>query len=76
VPSLFVIGGSDAGVSAALRARELASSWTVSVAVARGLNDLDLSYTPPLSAPWDPVQVAAQTWSARNTTLAESSATQ
>lgn len=27
------------------------------------LNDLDLSYTPPVSAPWDPVQTAAQTWS-------------
>ena len=26
------------------------------------LNDLDLSYTPPLSSPWDPVQVAAQNW--------------
>ena len=24
------------------------------------LNDLDLSYTPPLSTPWDPVQMAAQ----------------
>lgn len=27
------------------------------------LNDLDLSYTPPLSSPWDPVQLAAQKWS-------------
>lgn len=26
------------------------------------LSDLDLSYTPPLSSPWDPVQIAAQTW--------------
>ncbi len=26
------------------------------------LSDLDLSYTPPLSSPWDPVQVAAQAW--------------
>ena len=25
-------------------------------------NDLDLSYTPPLSSPWDPVQLAAQAW--------------
>lgn len=24
------------------------------------INDLDLSYTPPLSSPWDPVQMAAQ----------------
>jgi NADPH-dependent 2,4-dienoyl-CoA reductase/sulfur reductase-like enzyme len=27
-----------------------------------GLNELDLSYTPPLSSPWDPVQMAAQAW--------------
>jgi NADPH-dependent 2,4-dienoyl-CoA reductase/sulfur reductase-like enzyme len=26
------------------------------------LNQLDLSYTPPLSSPWDPVQLAAQSW--------------
>lgn len=26
------------------------------------LNDLDLSYTPPLGSPWDPVQMGAQTW--------------
>jgi NADPH-dependent 2,4-dienoyl-CoA reductase/sulfur reductase-like enzyme len=26
------------------------------------LNDLDLSYTPPLSSPWDPVQKAAMQW--------------
>lgn len=28
------------------------------------LNDLDLSYTPPLSSPWDPVQMSAQQWMA------------
>jgi NADPH-dependent 2,4-dienoyl-CoA reductase/sulfur reductase-like enzyme len=26
------------------------------------LSELDLSYTPPLSSPWDPVQMAAQAW--------------
>jgi hypothetical protein len=26
------------------------------------LNDLDLSYTPPVSSPWDPIQMAAQAW--------------
>ncbi len=26
------------------------------------MSDLDLSYTPPLSSPWDPVQVASQKW--------------
>ncbi len=29
------------------------------------LNDLDLSYTPPLSSPWDPVQMSAQAWLTR-----------
>jgi NADPH-dependent 2,4-dienoyl-CoA reductase/sulfur reductase-like enzyme len=29
-----------------------------------GLGDLDLSYTPPLSSPWDPVQQAAHAWEA------------
>ncbi len=28
------------------------------------LNELDLSYTPPLGSPWDAVQVAAQAWTA------------
>lgn len=28
------------------------------------LNDLDLSYTPPMGSPWDAVQVAAQAWQA------------
>ncbi len=31
----------------------------------RALCDLDLSYTPPLSSPWDPVQAAAMEWCAR-----------
>jgi NADPH-dependent 2,4-dienoyl-CoA reductase/sulfur reductase-like enzyme len=26
------------------------------------ISDLDLSYTPPLSSPWDPVQMATQAW--------------
>ena len=26
------------------------------------LSDLDLSYTPPLGSPWDPLQAASQTW--------------
>jgi NADPH-dependent 2,4-dienoyl-CoA reductase/sulfur reductase-like enzyme len=30
-----------------------------------GLSDLDLSYTPPLSSPWDPVQMGAQDWMRR-----------
>ena len=27
-----------------------------------GLNDLDLSYSPPFGSPWDALQVGAQTW--------------
>lgn len=27
-----------------------------------GLVELDLSYTPPFSSPWDPVQLAAEAW--------------
>ncbi|MCG0845188.1 CoA-disulfide reductase [Lactiplantibacillus plantarum] len=26
------------------------------------LDDLDLSYSPPIASPWDPVQQAAQDW--------------
>jgi NADPH-dependent 2,4-dienoyl-CoA reductase/sulfur reductase-like enzyme len=29
------------------------------------VSDLDLSYTPPLSSPWDPVQMATQAWRGR-----------
>jgi NADPH-dependent 2,4-dienoyl-CoA reductase/sulfur reductase-like enzyme len=31
-------------------------------AAVEDLNDMDLSYTPPFSSPWDPIQMAAQTW--------------
>ena len=27
-----------------------------------GLNEFDLSYSPPLGSPWDAVQMAAQAW--------------
>ena len=36
------------------------------------LNDLDLSYTPPFSSPWDPVQMAAQAWCANLRHLTDS----
>lgn len=32
------------------------------------LGDLDLSYTPPLSSPWDPLQQAGHAWSAQTAT--------
>jgi len=34
------------------------------------LSELDLSYTPPLSSPWDPVQMAAQAWESKAWSLA------
>lgn len=33
------------------------------------LNSLDLSYTPPVSSPWDPVQMSAQVWVKHNQML-------
>lgn len=98
---LLIIGGSDAGISAALRARELDATVTPTIVMAddfsnafptlvfiaghyqgevakrvniyatalfhemtvEAVNDLDLSYTPPLGSPWDAVQMAAQAWS-------------
>ncbi len=31
-------------------------------ATVEDLNDLDLSYSPPVNSPWDPLQAAAQDW--------------
>jgi hypothetical protein len=74
---VVVIGGSDAGIAAALRVREppqivghrssgvakridtAAAALHAGLAVDE-LNDLDLSYSPPLGSPWDPLQQAAQ----------------
>ena len=39
------------------------------------ISDLDLSYTPPLSSPWDPVQMAAQAWSKQANLLAKTKLT-
>jgi hypothetical protein len=63
---LLVIGGSDAGISAGLRARELdptvdkssASCSPTSLAAMRSRS----STTPPFGSPWDAVQMAAQAW--------------
>ena len=67
---LLVVGGSDAGIAAALRAREIDPSVEVTVALADTypeltvdpLSDLDLSYAPPFGSPWDALQLAAQAW--------------
>ena len=40
-----------------------------------GLNDLDLSYTPPFGSPWDPLQTAAQEWTRVQQTQLELSRT-
>jgi hypothetical protein len=49
---LLILGGSDAGISAAqfhgMRVDDL--------------NDLDLCYPPPRSLPWAPAQMSAQSW--------------
>jgi hypothetical protein len=65
-----IIGGSDAGISAALRARELEAKRIDVCATAlfygmkvEYINELNLSYTPPLGRPWDAVQMAAEDWS-------------
>ena len=39
------------------------------------ISDLDLSYTPPLSSPWDPVQMSAQAWSKQANLLAKTKLT-
>jgi len=28
------------------------------------ISDLEINDNPPLSSPWDPIQIASQTWSA------------
>jgi hypothetical protein len=47
---LPILGGSDAGISAALFQGMRVDD----------LRGLDLSYTPPRSLPWDPLQMSAQ----------------
>lgn len=72
--NLRVTGGRKTG---RLLGAQIAGSWKAEVAkridifaaalhhgmCVDELNDLDLSYTPPLSSPWDPVQMSAQAWS-------------
>ncbi len=41
-------------------------------AAVEDLNDMDLSYTPPFSSPWDPVQMAAQAWATKASIAAPS----
>jgi len=57
-----LVGHKDASV--AKRVDIAAAALFADLAVDQ-LNDVDLSYTPPLGSPWDAVQVAAQTWVGR-----------
>jgi NADPH-dependent 2,4-dienoyl-CoA reductase/sulfur reductase-like enzyme len=68
---LVIIGGSDAGISAALRAREADPTWNVRLVVADRFPNYSIcglpfylsgGYTPPLSSPWDPVQTSCMEW--------------
>jgi hypothetical protein len=52
---LLIIGGSDAGIAALYHEMRVEE-----------LNDLDPSYTPPVSSPWNAVQAAARTWQKSN----------
>ncbi|GAA2183182.1 FAD-dependent oxidoreductase [Brooklawnia cerclae] len=49
------------GTEVAKRADVLAAAIHAGLAVSE-LCDLDLAYTPPLAAPWDAIQAAAQLW--------------
>jgi NADPH-dependent 2,4-dienoyl-CoA reductase/sulfur reductase-like enzyme len=56
---LQLVGHRNASVAKRvdIAATALAAGMTVDQ-----INDLDLSYTPPLGSPWDAVQAAAQAW--------------
>lgn len=58
---LQIVGDRNAEVSKRI---DIAAAAIFQGATVETLNDLDLSYTPPLSTPWDPIQQAAQLWTA------------
>lgn len=57
---MVTIGGGDASISAALRARQVAMTID-------GVSDLDLSCTPPLGSPWHAIQTGARAWARHHT---------
>ena len=59
--ALLVLGGCERSVDTEPTAVSTESAMHHGMTV-EDLSDLDLSYTPPLSSPWDPVQMAAQAW--------------
>ena len=66
MPHLLVIGGSDAGISASLRAREIDPSTDVTMVVADAYPNFSICGIPQVHTPvqltWDPVQMAAHVW--------------
>jgi hypothetical protein len=55
VERVVIVGGGYIGL-------EMADAFVHRGLRVDDLNDLDLSYTPPVGAPWDAVQKAALTW--------------
>ena len=54
-----IVGHSDSEVAKRI---DIIATALYNGMLVRDLSDLDLSYTPPLSTPWDPVQKAAMQW--------------
>jgi hypothetical protein len=54
-----IVGNREAEISKRI---DIVAAALFQEAQVEDLNDLDLSYTPPFSSPWDPVQIAAQAW--------------
>ena len=56
-----IVGGLDGQVAKRI---DIVATAIHSGMRVENLNELDLSYTPPFSSPWDPIQQAAQAWKA------------
>jgi NADPH-dependent 2,4-dienoyl-CoA reductase/sulfur reductase-like enzyme len=56
-----IIGHRDSEVSKRI---DIMAAAIFNGMLVENLDDLDLSYTPPLSSPWDPIQKAAMRWRA------------
>lgn len=63
-----ILGNRKAEISKRI---DIVAAALIQNAIVEDLNDMDLSYTPPFSGPWDPIQMASQTWvgAARDATL-------
>lgn len=56
-----IVGHRDSEVSKRI---DIVAAAIFNGMLVENLRDLDLSYTPPLSSPWDPIQKAAMQWNA------------